>query len=463
MTIRVSDNLILRSDSYKISHWRQYPPDTRAVYSYFESRGGRFDHVVFFGLQYYLKRYLEGSVVTAAHIEEAQAFFAKHFGDSEGRLFHRSAWEHIVKEHAGRLPVSIRAVPEGTVVPGLNVLMTIENTDPECYWLTNYLETLLVQTWYGCTVATQSREMKRLILKYLDATGTPDRVGFMLHDFGFRGVSSVETAGVGDAAHLVSFLGTDTLEGIVVARDFYGEEMAGFSIPAAEHSTITAWGEDHEADAMANMLTQFPTGLVACVSDSFDIFQACGEIWGTRLRDEVLARDGTLVIRPDSGDPPTVLVKVLHILYEKFGGTINEKGFKVLDDHVRLIQGDAIDFDMLDKILSAMQKHGFSADNMAFGSGGGLLQKLNRDTLKFAFKCSAVQVGDEWRDVFKLPVTDRGKKSKRGRLKLVRDESGEFATRLESEPGDDVLVEVFRDGEILADWSFAEVRERAAV
>ena len=214
-----------------------------------------------------------------------------------------------------------------------------------------------------------------------------------------------------------------------MARDFYGEEMAGFSIPAAEHSTITAWGEDREADAMANMLTQFPTGLVACVSDSFDIFQACGDIWGTQLRDEVLARDGTLVIRPDSGDPPTVLVKVLHILYEKFGGKINEKGFKVLDDHVRLIQGDAIDFDMLDKILSAMQKHGFSADNIAFGSGGGLLQKLNRDTLKFAFKCSAVQVGDEWRDVFKLPVTDM-ERSRSG------DGSNWFATTLGSSPRD---------------------------
>lgn len=463
MTIHVSDNLILRSDSYKVSHWRQYPPRTRAVYSYFESRGGRFDHVVFFGLQYYLKRYFEGRVVTREHIEEADAFFRKHFGDAEGRLFHREGWEHIVNDHAGRLPVSIRAVPEGTVVPGHNVLMTIENTDPRCYWLSNYLETLLVQTWYGCTVATQSREMKRLILEYLDATGTPERVGFMLHDFGFRGVSSVETAGIGDAAHLVSFQGTDTLEGIVVARNFYGEEMAAFSIPAAEHSTMTAWGKEHEADAMANMLAQFPTGTLACVSDSFDIFQACGDIWGTRLRDRVLARDGTLVIRPDSGDPPSVLVRVLDILYDRFGGTVNAKGFKVLDDHVRLIQGDGIDFAMIDRILAAMREHGFSADNIAFGSGGGLLQKLNRDTLKFAFKCSAVQVGREWRDVYKSPVTDREKESKRGRLRLVRDEDGTLTTRRQSEPGDDLLVEVFRDGKILADWSFAEIRRRAAV
>ena len=463
MTIHLRDNPILRTDSYKVSHWRQYPPNTKTVYSYFESRGGRFRDIVFFGLQYYLKRYFEGAVVTREHIDQAEALFREHFGDGGRGLFNRPAWEHIVEKHGGRLPVSIRAVPEGTVVPNHNVLMTIENTDPACYWLTNYLETLLVQTWYGCTVATQSREMKRLILKYLNETGTPDRAGFMLHDFGFRGVSSVETAGVGGAAHLVNFLGTDTFEGIVVARNFYGEPMAGFSIPAAEHSTLTAWGKEREADAMANMLTQFPNGLVACVSDSFDIFQACGDIWGTQLRDEVLARDGTLVIRPDSGDPPTVLVEVLHILYEKFGGTINEKGFKTLDEHVRLIQGDAIDFDMIDKILSAMRKHGFSADNMAFGSGGGLLQKLNRDTLKFAFKCSAVEVDGRWQDVYKSPITDRGKQSKRGRLKLVRDENGELTTRREGEPGEDMLVEVFRDGRITTETTFADIRKRAAV
>ncbi|MFZ5830074.1 MAG: nicotinate phosphoribosyltransferase [Planctomycetota bacterium] len=456
------DNILLRTDSYKVSHWRQYPPDTEIVYSYFESRGGRFHDVAFFGLQYYLKRYLEGEVVTRERIDEAEELFALHFGDRS--LFHRSGWEYLLEAHGGRLPVSVRAVPEGTVVPQLNVLLTIENTDPAVPWLSNYLETLLVQVWYGSTVATQSREMKHLILKYLQQTGDPGLIPFKLHDFGFRGVSSVETAGVGGAAHLVNFQGTDTIEGLVVARDYYHEPMAGFSIPAAEHSTITAWGREHEADAMENMLVQFPAGLVACVSDSFNIYEACRDIWGGRLRDKVCARQGTLVIRPDSGDPPRVICEILPILFDCFGGQKNDKGFKVLDPHVRIIQGDGIDFDMLDRILYAMKRDGWSADNIAFGSGGGLLQRLNRDTLKFAFKCSAVRRAGQWHDVYKSPITDRGKISKQGRLKLVsvEDSHGKtYKTVRQNEPGDDELVEVFRDGELLRDWTFAEVRARA--
>ncbi len=459
------NNIILLTDSYKISHWKQYPPGIETVYSYFESRGGKWQDVLFFGLQYYLKEYLAGPVVTREKIDAAEEVLAAHFGNTS--LFNRHGWEYILKKHNGRLPVRIKAVPEGTSVPSFNVLMTVENTDPNVFWLTNYLETLLVQTWYGSTVATQSKEMRHLITKYLQRTGTPELVDFKLHDFGFRGVSSVESAGIGAAAHLVSFKGTDTIAGLLFAKKYYGEEMAGFSIPAAEHSTITSWGQEHEIDAMRNMLRQFPTGVVACVSDSFNIFETCGEIWGGKLKNEVLAREGTLVIRPDSGDPVQVLVKghpnVFDILAEKFGYTINEKGFRVLNEKVRVIQGDGIDFEMLDTILYAMQQKGYSADNIAFGSGGALLQKLNRDTLKFAFKNSSVRVDGEQRDVFKNPITDKGKQSKRGRLRLIRDAGGFLHTVRESEapPEADCLVEVFRDGEILKEWTFAEIRKNA--
>ncbi len=465
--MRTTGNLLLRTDSYKFTHWRQYPPGTERVYSYFESRGGKWHDVVFFGLQYYLKKYLEGPVVGRRDIDEAEDMVARHFADVS--LFNRRGWEHILSAHGGRLPVVIRAVPEGAVVSGHNVLMTVENTDPACYWLPNYLETLLVQVWYGCTVATQSHEMKNLIFQYLQRTGDPSLIDFKLHDFGFRGVSSVETAGVGGAAHLLSFQSTDTFEGIIVARDYYGEPMAGFSIPAAEHSTITAWGESHEVDAMRNMLDQFPTGTIAVVSDSYDVFAACATIWGETLRDRVLARDGCVVIRADSGDPLTVLAagnpNVLTILAEKFGYTVNAKGYKVLNPHVRVIQSDGIDFEMLGSILDTMQKAGFSADNIAFGSGGGLLQKLNRDTLKFAFKCAAVTVNGRERDVFKNPVTDHDKRSKGGRMKLVkvqRPRGGCYQTVDPGEPGEDELVEVFRDGRILRDWKFSEVRRRAS-
>jgi nicotinamide phosphoribosyltransferase len=309
-------------------------------------------------------------------------------------------------------------VPEGMGINTSNVLMTVENTDPAVYWLTNYLETLLVQVWYPSTVATQSRAMKQVLLKYLQETGDPAGLPFKLHDFGFRGVTCPEQAAIGGASHLVNFQGTDTTVGLVLARKFYKAQMPGFSIPAAEHSTITSWGEENEVDAMRNMLEQYPDGFVACVSDSFDIYRACSDYWGTQLKDKVLARDGVLVVRPDSGDPPTVVNKVLDILGDKFGFETNAKGFKVLNPKVRVIQGDGIDFAMLDKILSAMKVNGWSADNIAFGSGGGLLQKLNRDTQKFAFKCSQVVIGDESRDVYKRPITGGDKASKRGRLKL---------------------------------------------
>ncbi len=455
------ENIILLTDSYKVTHHKQYPPDTETVFSYFESRGGAFDETVFFGLQYYLKRYLAGQVVTATGIDEAESIFKPHFfGD--GTLFNRSGWEHILNVHDGRLPIRIRAVPEGSVVPVSNVLMTIENTDPACFWLTNYLETLLVQVWYGSTVATQSREMKRTLLEFLEETGDPKLVDLKLHDFGFRGVSSVETAGVGGAAHLINFQGTDTMAGMI-ARNYYGCETAGYSIPAAEHSTQNSWGRENEADAMRNMLAQFPSGFVAVVSDSYDIFHACSKLWGGQLRDDVLARDGVLVVRPDSGDPPAVVCEVLARLGESFGTETNSKGYRLLHPKVRVIQGDGIDREMLRTILEAAREAGWSADNLAFGSGGGLLQKLNRDTSKYAFKCASVTINGESRDVYKQPATDTGKQSKRGRLTLVH-RNGSLHTIRESdriESDSEQLVEVFRDGRLTRESDFAEVRRRA--
>ena len=456
------NNICWLTDSYKVSHFKQYPPGTRRVYSYFESRSGStYSDVCFFGLSYFLERYLAGEVVTREKIDAAEAMFRQHFGSD---VFNRAGWQHILDKHAGRLPIRITAVPEGTIVPESNVLMTVENTDDESYWLTNWLETLLVQVWYPSTVATQSRAMKQVLLRSLRETGTPSLIDFKLHDFGFRGVTCPEQAALGGAAHLVNFLGTDTIPGLLLAREFYGCEMAGFSIPAAEHSTITSWGEEHEIDAMRNMLTAYPTGLVACVSDSFDVFRACSEYWGGVLKNDVLARDGVLVVRPDSGDPPTIVVEVLRRLGEAFGTTTNELGFRVLHPKVRVIQGDGIDFAMLGNILDAMQVAGWSADNIAFGSGGGLLQKLNRDTQRFAFKCSSAVVGAEERDVFKRPVTDGGKKSKAGRFKLIRDPQGRLSTVRESEAPDapSLLRMVFENGCVIARSSFAEIRQRAA-
>jgi nicotinamide phosphoribosyltransferase len=461
-------NFVELTDSYKVSHWKQYPPKTTKIFSFFESRGGRFPEITFFGLQYYLKRYLEGAVALRADMEEAEADFSAHFGNDA--IYNKAGWERIRTVHGGRLPVIIRALPEGMTVPTGNVIMTIENTDPELPWITNYVETLLSMLWYPTTIATQSREMRKLVLRYLNETGSPELVNFKVHDFGFRGSTSVESAGLGGAAHLVSFMGTDTFQGIRVAKKYYGEAMAGYSIPAAEHSTITSWGRDDEAKAYANMLEAFPTGLVAVVSDSYDIYRATRELWGRELYEKVLARDGTLVVRPDSGNPPDVVMKVLSLLAEAFGATRNEKGYLVLNPKVRVIQGDGIDHTMLGTILARMKLEGWSADNIAFGSGGGLLQKVDRDTQKFAFKCSAAEIDGVWRDVMKDPVTDAGKRSKAGRLALVQvpDEPGPRYETMSEEMTrryglENLLVPVFRNGEVLVEDSFATIRARANV
>lgn len=454
----MNDNILLDTDSYKVTHWRQYPPGTTRVHSFLESRGGVHPTTLFFGLQYLLQRYFAGPVVTEAAIAEARETYAAHFGDAS--LFNERGWRHILESHGGRLPVEIRAVPEGTEVPVSNVLMTIENTDTSVPWLTNYLESLLLQVWYPSTVATQSRYMRRTIESALEKTGDPSLIAFKLHDFGLRGSTSLESAALGGAAHLVSFSGTDTIPALALARRFYAEPMAGFSIPAAEHSTITSWGRDREAAAYRNMLSSYPAGLVAVVSDSYDIFRACEALWGRELKDAVLAREGTLVIRPDSGHPPDVVCRVLDILGEAFGATTNAKGYRVLDPHVRVIQGDGIDHAMLVSILGAMAERGWSADNVAFGSGGALLQKVHRDTQKFAIKCSAVEVEGEWRAVMKDPVTDPGKRSKAGRLALERTGEG-YRTVPREAASHDLLEPVFRDGEVLRTQTFADIRARA--
>lgn len=452
-------NLILQTDSYKVTHWRQYPKGTSGVFSFLESRGGQFSEAVFFGLQYLIKRHLLNQVVTAEDIAEAKELFASHFGDAT--LFNEEGWQYILDKYQGHLPVRIRAVPEGSIIPVSNVMMTVENTDPKVPWLTNYLETLLCQIWYPITVATQSRAMRELLVRYLDETGDVSLVDFKLHDFGYRGSTSDESAGIGGAAHLINFKGTDTLAAISLLRKFYHEDMAGFSIPAAEHSTITSWGEHNEVKAFENMLTAFPKGLVAVVSDSYNVFEACNELWGQQLRDKVLQRDGILVIRPDSGNPPEVVVKVLDILGERFGYTYNPKGYKVLHPKVRVIQGDGITYPMLGTIMENMKANNWSVDNLAFGSGGGLLQKVDRDTMKFAFKASAVKIGGLWDDVFKNPITDPGKKSKKGRLKLTLDNGVYRTVRLEDNNLPDQLVTVYENGELLVDQTFTDIRARA--
>lgn len=465
------NNLLLNTDSYKASHWLQYPPDTDATFFYVESRGGLHDRTVFYGLQAILKEYLSRPI-THADIDEARDLFAAH-----GEPFNEAGWRYIVDHHGGLLPLRIRAVPEGTVVPTHQVLVTIESTDPKAYWVPSYIETMLLRLWYPVTVATISWHAKQTIRHFLERTSDdPEgQLPFKLHDFGARGVSSAESAALGGSAHLVNFLGTDTVSGLLAARAYYHEPMAGFSIPAAEHSTITSWGREHEVDAYRNMLRRFaePGSIVAVVSDSYDIFHAIREHWGKTLKEEVIRSGATLVVRPDSGDPVAVVHQSLELLDEAFGHTVNGKGYKVLN-HVRVIQGDGINPNSIRAILERITSAGYATDNVAFGMGGGLLQQLNRDTQKFALKCSAARVGGRWIDVWKDPVTDKGKQSKRGRMTLLRNRgTGSFRTEpvppeatsladIAMPPGfEDAMITVWEDGRLVSDWTFAQVRERA--
>ncbi len=454
-------NLILDTDSYKASHWLQYPPGTTAMFSYLESRGGKYAQTVFFGLQYILKKYLTQSVEPWM-VEEAKQFFQAH-----GEPFNEEGWRYIAQDLNGQLPIRIRAVAEGSVVPVQNVLMTIESTDPRAFWLVSWLETLLLRVWYPTTVATQSWHLRQIIFDYLQKTAdAPEaEIGFKLHDFGARGVSSCESSGIGGMAHLVSFQGSDTVQGVLYANHYYQHPMAAYSIPAAEHSTITAWQREGEVAAYQNMLDQFakPGRLVAVVSDSYDIWHAVDKLWGEQLRQQVIDSGATLVIRPDSGDPAKVVGKVLEILDQRFGSLTNSKGYKVLQ-HVRVIQGDGVNELSLVEILETVEKQGFSITNVAFGMGGALLQKLNRDTQKFAVKCSQVVVQGEEISVYKDPVTDPGKRSKRGRLDLIQVE-GTYQTVTETEETTALskLETVYENGSLTKEYRFDEVRNQAMI
>ncbi len=466
-----TQNLLLLADAYKYSHYKLYTPGTTKIYSYLESRGGMFDEIVFYGLQYFLKEYLQGQAFTKENIDEAEDIMNGVFG-RQG-VFKRENFEYILTQYGGRLPVRIKAVPEGTVVPVKNVLMTIENTDPKCFWLTNFLETLLMQVWYPSTVATLSREIRKVVESYFELTAddaSKPAIDFILNDFGFRGVSSVESAGLGGSAHLINFMASDTVYASSFAKKYYNaQKVYGMSVPATEHSIMTLRGAEGEKEIFENVLNAYPNGILSCVSDSYNIFNAVGELWGKEFKDRIMQRNGTLVIRPDSGDPVQTLRKIFEILFDRFGFT-NSKGYRVLPKQVRVIQGDGIDYESIQSIYQALAKEKISAENLLLGMGGALLQKVNRDTQKFALKCSYAEVSGKEIDVQKSPLemneqgqlTKSFKTSKAGRLKLIQTESG-LKTVSEKDNGEDVMETVFENGEIKKTCTFEQVRERASV
>ncbi len=456
-------NRIIDSDSYKLGHFSQYPEKTTGMFSFLESRGGKYSETVQFGLQMILQMSGLTTPITKEEVDEADAFAKAH-----GVPFNKRGWERIVNKLGGNIPMRIRAVPEGSVVPTHNVLMTCESTDEECFWAVSYFETALMRVWYPITVSTQSWNIRRLIYDYLLRTcDTPDQsIPFKLHDFGARGVSSRESAMIGGAAHLVNFQGSDTMAGVWAANHYYKCPMSAFSIPAMEHSTVTAWGRGNEVKAFDNMIkiNGGPGKIFACVSDSYNIYEAVEKIWGEKLRQKVIDSGSVVVIRPDSGDPASVVLRCLTLLDQKFGHSYTKTGSYKLLNNVRVIQGDGINEDSIREILETATRAGFSADNIAFGMGGALLQQVNRDTQKFAYKCSEVTVDGHHVPVYKDPITDPGKKSRAGRMDLIRGSvkgKTEYQTVIGDKVMGSVMETIYENGKLLKEYNMEEVRFRA--
>ena len=428
-------NILKHTDSYKYSHFPQYPRDTQYVSSYVTARHASpelpTEHVVFFGLNAFVKKYLNSEQMFGdMDIEDAKRMSAQH-----GEPFNEDGWRYI-RGHHWSLPLAIEAVPEGSVVPLGTPLVQIRNTDPKVPWLTNFVETALLRAiWYPSTVATLSFTAKRRMRKYWEKTVDDANlagIDFALHDFGARGASSSETALLGGMAHLLNFNGTDTIEALYGVEEFYPATnlvghngnarkfdlgVAGYSVPAAEHSTITSWGEDHEDDAILNMIETYggEGKIYSVVGDSYNIRSFVHRVSAGPILDAIKAKGGRFVIRPDSGNPLSTLQDVLTILSLNLGPeiTTNSKGYRVLPPYFRILQGDGVNLESIDHILHQMQISRWSSENFVFGMGGALLQKVNRDTLSFAQKCNAIMIGDKWKPVYKLAPN---KNSRPGRI-----------------------------------------------
>lgn len=493
-------NTILNTDSYKLGHFTFEDFGVTEDYAYVEARkGGDFTEVTFFGLQYFILYYMT-KPVTMEMIDEAEAQVEAH-----GLPFNRAGWELIVSRHGGFMPVRIKAVREGETVAHGVVQITIESTDPDIAWAARYVETAILRAdWFGSTVAARLPRWQAKLRPFLERTGSPETIAWKIVDFGARGSEVTESAAVAGAAVLIHSKVTDNQMGIRLARKAYpGSDeaiksyfMPAFSIPATEHSVTTEWTPQREYDFYENIINvhgikpRMPDGsrrLVSVVIDTYDQDQAVA-IWGTTAGQPLTLKyivDGTevtvekqqgglkkklrdsnmaLVARPDSGDPRTNVPHLLDLLGQYFGYSMNAKGFKMLPDYVRVIQGDSIDEGSLPEIAAAIEKAGWSLDNVNFGSGGGLLQKdVTRDTHRYAQKASYVVVNGEVRNIQKLPKTDPSKASKAGRFSVVRRD-GKLTTIKEGAMLDgeiDALEIVYENGVVERIMSFIQVTETA--
>lgn len=512
-------NAITMIDAYKLDHRRQYPEGTEYVYSNFTPRGSRIegvDKVVFFGLQAFLDELSEAfQHFFDADVDEICAAYEENTTEIVGP--NEIGSDHIRALHGlGYLPLEFKALPEGTEVPLKVPMFTVENTVPEFFWLVNYLESALsAAIWLPSTSATQARHMRNLLNDWaVKTTGSTDGVDFQGHDFSFRGMASMEAASASGAGHLLSFLGSDSLVSKNWIKQHYSPASNPLllSVAATEHSVMCAGGNESERETYERLINLYPTGIVSIVSDTWDLWNVITNILPS-LKDEIMARDGKLVVRPDSGNPVDILCGtgkvttfqdvpahdynagetpeekgVIELLWEVFGGTVNDQGYKVLDDHIGAIYGDSINYQRAEEICRRLSDKGFASTNIVFGVGSYTYQYVTRDTFGFAMKATAVTINGEERAIFKDPVTDKGeKKSATGRMvvrqvtkvavgaRIVKESDDNtndrpvFSKELEMKDGltkeeansaeSNLLKTVFKDGEITR-TSFDDIKTR---
>lgn len=478
----------LLCDFYKISHREQYPKGTEIIYSTWIPRDSRIkgiDKVVAFGFQAFIQKYLIEYFNDNFFKRPRKDVIAEYARVIKYTLgIDKPETKHIEALHKlGYLPLRIKAVAEGTRVPIRTPMLTVENTKKEFFWLTNYIETLMsTSLWQMSTSATIAYEYKKILTTAAKKTSDmPEFVPFQGHDFSMRGLSSIETSMGSAAGHLLSFVGTDTIPGILFLEEFYGanieKELVGTSIPATEHSVMCASGQD-ELSAYKRLLTEvYPTGIFSVVSDTWDLWKVLDEVIKP-LKDIIMARDGKLVIRPDSGDPIKIVCGdpeakdkraqrgVIEILWDIFGGTVNSKGYKQLDPHIGVIYGDAITMSRCQEICGRLEQKGFASTNMVFGIGSYTYQYNTRDTFGFALKSTYARINGKDIYLQKDPVTDSGiKKSLKGMVVVVPKKGGGLMHYDGLAPGgrdwvEDRLRDIFVDGKAKRIQTLKEIRER---
>ena len=474
------------TDGYKVDHRRQYPNSTTLVYSNWTPRNSRIENineVVFFGLQYFLKKYVIDDFEKYFFSQPKEEVVKKYSRRINNYLGSNSVGsEHISELHdLGYIPMVFKALPEGVAVPLRVPMFTMYNTIDKFFWLTNYFETLLSTTvWMPCNSATLAREYRKILDKYAtETTSTPEFVNWQGHDFSMRGMAGLEAATISGAGHLLSFTGTDTIPSIDFLEEYYcadsDNELVGGSVAATEHSVMSMGTDSGEFETFKRLITEvYPAGVVSIVSDTWDLWRVLTDFL-PRLKNEVIARDGKVVVRPDSGDPVKIICGnpdslniaeqkgVVELLWELFGGITNDKGFKELDSHIGAIYGDSITLERAKAICENLKFKGFASTNVVLGIGSYTYQHNTRDTFGFAMKATYGEVEGKGREIYKDPVTDDGtKKSARGLMKVVK-ENGEYKlldrVSWEDEKEGE-LIEVFKNGTLLVNHSLKDIRER---